>query len=212
MPPLQARVQCLGQAWCRDAHRGAEVGRPQAPACGSWRRDSKPPMPPSTWLPLWDPRVQIGFLSHPTLPPGGSERVVVRVAPGRVCVGAVSRPQACFGAAAAGGLSREEEVSVSFWAWRGAALAPLTEALRLNYEAGWGPGPLSQTPPGTEAGGQPLSQVLPGHMSRGSADRCPRDLGRLTGPPGACGQGPGVPAGLLWEGAGGAAILHSAEG
>lgn len=81
--------------------------------------------------------------------------MVVRVAPGRVCVGAVSRPQACFGAAAAGGLSREEEVSVSFWAWRGAALAPLTEALRLNYEAGWGPGPLSQTPPGTEAGGSP---------------------------------------------------------
>ena len=72
----------------------------------------------------------------PTLPPGGSERVVVRVAPGRVCVGAVSRPRACFGAAAAGGLSREEEVSVSFWAWRGPVLAPLTEALRLNYEAG----------------------------------------------------------------------------
>lgn len=38
-------------------------------------------------------------------------------------------------------------------------------------------------PAGHRGWGQPLSQVLPGHMSRGSADRCPRDLGRLTGPP-----------------------------
>lgn len=37
----------------------------------------------------------------------------------------------------------------------GGCPGPLTEALRLNYEARWGPGPLSQTPPGTEAGGSP---------------------------------------------------------
>lgn len=54
--------------------------------------------------------------------------------------------------------------------------------------------------------------ALPGHVSGGSVDRCPRDLGCLAGPPGACGQGPGVPMGLLREGAGEEAFLHSAEG
>ena len=162
-----------------------------------------PPVPPSTWLPLWDPRIQIGFLSHPTLPPGGSERVVVRVAPGRVCVGAVSRPRACFGAAAAGGLSREEEVSVSFWAWRGPVLAPLTEALRLNYEAGWGPSPLSQTPPGTEAGGSPCSRFSlvtcpEGQQTDvpGTWDASPVLLCLWSRPWGPC----GAPAGRSWQG------------
>lgn len=52
-PSLQARVQHLGRDWCRDARRGAEVSWPRAPACGSWRRDSKPAPPsPDTAAPL----------------------------------------------------------------------------------------------------------------------------------------------------------------
>ena len=38
-------------------------------------------LPLLTRLPLWDPHSQEGFPSNPTLPPGGSERMVVQSLP-----------------------------------------------------------------------------------------------------------------------------------
>ena len=76
-------------------------------------------------------------------------------------------------------------------------------------------------PAGHRGWGQPLFQVLPGHMSRGSADRCPRDLGRLAGPPvpvvkalgslrGSCGKElAGQPSSTLLRGREEPASVHS---
>ena len=67
---------------------------------------------------------------------------------------------------------------------------PLTGALRLNRAAGWGPGPLSQTPLGAEAGAAPVPGS-PWSCAQRVSRLTPSGLGTPRRPPGTCGQARG---------------------